>query len=52
MTRWDETPRCLADLVVIDVDGRARGIHHRVQGAPLMRKLVLAPLLVGAAWTA
>jgi hypothetical protein len=51
MTRWDKTPRCLADLVVIDVERRARGIHHRVQGAPLILKLVLAPVL-GGAWTA
>jgi hypothetical protein len=26
MTRWDETPRCLADLVVIDVVRRARRV--------------------------
>jgi hypothetical protein len=51
MTRWDETPRCLGDLVVIDVDRRARGIHYRVQGAPLILKLVLAPVL-GGTWTA
>jgi len=28
----------------MDVDGRAHGTHHRVQGAPLILKLVLVPL--------
>ena len=28
MTRWDETPRCLADLVVIDVVRRARRVAN------------------------
>jgi hypothetical protein len=43
-SRWDEPPRCLAGLVVIDVDGRAHGAHHRVQRALLILKLVLSPL--------
>jgi hypothetical protein len=46
----DETPRCLAGSVVLDVDGRAHGTHHRVQGAPLILTLVYWPRrLIGAA---
>jgi len=31
----------------MDVNGRAHGAHHLVQGASLILKLVLDPLLIG-----
>jgi hypothetical protein len=35
-------------LVLMDVNGRAHGAHHLVQGASLILKLVLDPLLMGS----
>jgi hypothetical protein len=32
----------------MDVNGRAHGAHHLVQGASLILKLVLDPLLMGS----